>query len=131
MTQSVAGVWLRNGQILLARRKNSGDMARRWEIPGGKCEDGESPQEALIREFKEELGMDISVGAACATTLFRHAGKDHEVTAFIIVAKSEITQMAEHEETAWFAFNALPSRAETVDSDADLLSQIQHRFAEN
>ena len=45
--------------ILCTQRKNSGVLALKWEFPGGKVETGETPQEALIREIKEELELDI------------------------------------------------------------------------
>ena len=124
MTQSVAGILLREGEVLLARRKSGGDMGGRWELPGGKCEMGETPETALIREFHEEFGMAITVGTACASTMFRHAGKDHQVTAFMISTEGTIAFLAEHDETHWFSLRALPPRRELVDSDADLLVQI-------
>ena len=124
MTQSVAGVLLRGEEIMLARRKTGGDMGGRWELPGGKCEAGESPAVALIREFQEEFGMRISVGSVCATTMFRHAGRDHQVTAFKIIADGPIVYLAEHDEIQWFPLRSLPPSTEIVDSDADLLQQI-------
>ena len=52
------------GRILLARRTEGRDLAGLWEFPGGKCEPGESPEQALIRELQEELGITVQVGAA-------------------------------------------------------------------
>ena len=52
------------GRILLARRTEGRDLAGRWEFPGGKVEPGESPEAALVRELREELGIEASVGAA-------------------------------------------------------------------
>jgi len=52
-----------DGRILIAQRPEGKSMAGMWEFPGGKVEAGEIPEAALIREVKEELGLDIS--AAC------------------------------------------------------------------
>ncbi len=52
------------GRILLSRRTEGRDLAGRWEFPGGKREPGETPEEALIRELQEELGITPEVGAA-------------------------------------------------------------------
>ena len=50
------------GRILLARRTVGRDLAGLWEFPGGKVEPGESPEDALVRELREELGIEASVG---------------------------------------------------------------------
>lgn len=48
----------RDGRVLLAQRPEGKSMAGLWEFPGGKVEDGETPEVALIRELREELGID-------------------------------------------------------------------------
>ena len=48
----------RDGRVLLAQRPPNKSMAGLWEFPGGKVEDGENPEDALIRELNEELGID-------------------------------------------------------------------------
>lgn len=50
------------GRILLARRTEGRDLAGRWEFPGGKQEPGETPEDALVRELREELGIEARVG---------------------------------------------------------------------
>ena len=60
----VAGVIRdRRGRILLARRTEDRDLAGLWEFPGGKHEPGETPEDALKRELREELGIEIEVGS--------------------------------------------------------------------
>lgn len=60
MTPVVAGVLRRDGRYLLARRVR-GAEAGRWEFPGGKLERGETPEQALARELREELGIEVRV----------------------------------------------------------------------
>src|SRR3546814_578594 len=51
------------GRVLLARRTEGRDLAGLWEFPGGKREPGETPEHALVRELREELGIEVKVGA--------------------------------------------------------------------
>ena len=55
----VAGALVRDGRLLLARRLDGDPLAGRWELPGGKVEEGETPGEALAREWFEELGVRV------------------------------------------------------------------------
>ncbi len=58
----VVAAVIRNGDKILATARGYGDYKGQWEFPGGKIESGETPQQALIREIKEELDIDIEVG---------------------------------------------------------------------
>ena len=64
-----------DGRVLLARRPEGKKMAGLWEFPGGKLHPGETPEAALIRELKEELGIDVT--AACLAP-FAFASHDYE-----------------------------------------------------
>lgn len=55
----VAGAVYDRGRLLAARRSAPPELAGRWELPGGKLEPGEGPQEALVRELREELGVEV------------------------------------------------------------------------
>ncbi|WP_241385252.1 (deoxy)nucleoside triphosphate pyrophosphohydrolase [Rhodococcus sp. CH91] len=55
----VAGAVIREGRVLLAQRTRPADLAGLWELPGGKVETGESAEAALVRELREELGVEV------------------------------------------------------------------------
>ena len=57
----VAAVVQRDGKFLVTQRQGEGPLAWCWEFPGGKREEGESPEDCLKREIKEELGVDIII----------------------------------------------------------------------
>ena len=56
----VGGLIYQNKKILICQRKEEGDHPSTWEFPGGKVKDLEDTQEALIRELKEEIGIDVN-----------------------------------------------------------------------
>ncbi|MEV6837642.1 (deoxy)nucleoside triphosphate pyrophosphohydrolase [Streptomyces sp. NPDC051133] len=57
----VGAALLDGGRLLAARRSAPAELAGRWELPGGKVEPGERPEDALVRELREELGIDAEV----------------------------------------------------------------------
>src|SRR5690606_35093038 len=63
------------GRILLARRTEGRDLAGLWEFPGGKREPGETPEDALARELREELGIDAHVDGHLITVPQAYADK--------------------------------------------------------
>lgn len=63
----------RDGRVLLAQRPAGKAMAGLWEFPGGKVEQGETPEAALIRELKEELGIDTWSSCLAPLTFASHA----------------------------------------------------------
>ncbi len=66
----------RDGRILLARRPEGKAMAGLWEFPGGKVEPGESPEAALIRELREELGIETWRSCLAPLSFASHAYED-------------------------------------------------------
>ena len=62
-----------DGRVLLAQRPEGREMAGLWEFPGGKVEPGETPEAALIRELREELGIDTQASCLAPLTFASHA----------------------------------------------------------
>jgi 8-oxo-dGTP diphosphatase len=62
MTRVVAGLLVRDSQVLICQRTRHQSMPLKWEFPGGKIEYGEQPRDALRRELEEELGIHATVG---------------------------------------------------------------------
>jgi 8-oxo-dGTP diphosphatase len=56
-----AGVLVERGRVLITQRKKGSHLAGAWEFPGGKVEPGEDPRDALVRELREEIGIEVTV----------------------------------------------------------------------
>jgi 8-oxo-dGTP diphosphatase len=71
-----AALIVRGGEILICQRRPDQPMALQWEFPGGKIEHGESPEQALVRELNEELGIHARVGGRVTHIRhnYRHGG---------------------------------------------------------
>jgi 8-oxo-dGTP diphosphatase len=86
MTTVVAGVLNRDNGILICQRKEDQPHALKWEFPGGKVESGESPEQALVRELREELGIESTVGRELMRYEFAYPGKNPILLIFLEVS---------------------------------------------
>ena len=71
----VAGALFENGRVLVTQRKAGAHLEGLWELPGGKIDPDEDPRDALVRELREELGVEVTVGAPIEVTSFRYPSK--------------------------------------------------------
>ena len=67
-----AAVIIEEGRVLLTQRKSGTHLAGAWEFPGGKVEAGEDPRAALVRELREELGIETAAGEVVDVTFHRY-----------------------------------------------------------
>lgn len=67
------GLIERDGRLLVAQRPPGKALAGKWEFPGGKVEPGEAPADCLARELREELGVEVRVGAALPASVHRYS----------------------------------------------------------
>jgi|SRR5579872_5385344 len=67
-----AAVIERNGKFLIAKRKAGKHLAGKWEFPGGKTEAGESPEQCLMRELREEFGIEATIGDFIVESIFHY-----------------------------------------------------------
>ncbi|GMO68328.1 MAG: 8-oxo-dGTP diphosphatase MutT [Treponemataceae bacterium] len=131
---SVAGIVLgASGEVLVAKRIDCGQMANRWEFPGGKVEAGESFEQAVVREFSEEFGCVARCGALIAEAEFEHDGEPAFLHAFRVYLADGIDDAAEfvlseHTETAWVRV-AEVKNLHFVDSDLLLCDAVDSYVA--
>lgn len=104
-----AAVLEKDGRILIARRKRGSRLAYKWEFPGGKLEQGETPEECLRREMQEEFGIDVSVGAFVGRSLHSYPHGEIDLRAYRVKHLSGEFTLHDHEEIRWVELSELPS----------------------
>jgi len=94
-------ILIHEGRILAAQRSEAMDLSGKWEFPGGKVEPGENSQASLIREIKEELGIDIELGDELTPISFSYPAKSIRLIPFLAYWKRGEIRLAEHSAFCW------------------------------
>ncbi len=121
--RSVAGIAIKDGTVFIAKRLPGGDLGGKWEFPGGKLESGENDEQALMREYREEFNIAITVGDSIAETHFTHKGANYQLAAHRIELPENGLSLIEHSAVQWVSAESL-IRADLADSDRMLLPFI-------
>jgi 8-oxo-dGTP diphosphatase len=92
-----------DGRVLITRRPEGKTLAGLWEFPGGKVEAGELPEQSLIRELREELGIDVNVACLAPLTFASHSYSDFHLLMPLWVCRrwEGIVTAKENQELAW------------------------------
>lgn len=92
-----------DGRILLAQRPEGKSMAGLWEFPGGKVETGERPEETLIRELHEELGIEVNEACLAPLTFASHSYEDFHLLMPLFICRrwDGIPQGRENQALKW------------------------------
>lgn len=113
-----------DGEKVFSTQRGYGDFKGGWEFPGGKIEAGETPQEALIREIKEELDTDIEVGELLDTVEYDYPTFHLSMDCFICTIKSGNLVLKEHEAAKWLTKDSMDSVA-WLPADEGLVEKIK------
>ncbi|MEO8445026.1 MAG: 8-oxo-dGTP diphosphatase MutT [Gammaproteobacteria bacterium] len=98
-----------SGRVLIAQRPAGGHVGGYWEFPGGKLQDGETPDQALVRELQEELG--VTVESALLFMSYRHTYPERvvELHVFLVSGYAGDPRGVEGQPLRWVALDELPS----------------------
>ncbi|MDD2542163.1 MAG: (deoxy)nucleoside triphosphate pyrophosphohydrolase [Desulfuromonadaceae bacterium] len=120
----------REGKVLAAQRSSSMTLPLKWEFPGGKIEAGESPEECLMRELQEELGVSIRITAALSPATHHYSTFTVTLYPFTCsLAGGEIT-MHEHHALQWLEPHRMPE-LDWAAADLPVISEYMAGAAKN
>lgn len=117
MVQVTAAVIVKDGKILIAKRKDGGRLANKWEFPGGKLEPNETMVQCLKRELNEEFGIEVNIDSFICMNKHRYTFGELELYAYKVKLISEKFLLRDHNEVKW----VLPSELLLYDfAEADI-----------
>ena len=129
MVEVAAALIFRNGKILITQRHANAHLGGLWEFPGGKREPHETFEECLVREIREELGVDISVGELFEEIFHDYGEKSVHLKFFICKILSGEPQPLDCAAVKWIEKSRLAAQAFPA-ADALLLEKLKSpRFA--
>ena len=123
-TIRVAAAVIRKGNRIFATQRGYGEFKDGWEFPGGKIEPGETPQEALVREIREELETEIRVGDLIDTIEYDYPAFHLSMDCFWCEVVEGSLELKEHEAAKWLDRESLYT-VDWLSADVGLVEKIK------
>ena len=120
----VVAAIIRKGGKIFATQRGYGEWKDWWEFPGGKMEVGETPEEALVREIREELSAEISVDEFLCTVEYDYPAFHIKMHCYLCSLVTEALHLNEHEAARWLTKDELNS-VKWLPADVELISHLR------
>ena len=124
----VAAAVICDGDRVFATQRGYGEFKDWWEFPGGKIEPGETPEEALVREIKEELSADIHVGKLLHTVEWDYPKFHLTMHCYMCSLVADALHLNEHEAAKWLTASTLSS-VNWLPADLALIPLIEQELS--
>jgi 8-oxo-dGTP diphosphatase len=114
------------GRVLVAQRPHGKELAGRWEFPGGKLHAGESPYAGLVRELREELGIDVRAAERLLRYPYAYPEKYVWLDVWTVTAWTGDVQSLDSQALQWVGVDALPT-VDLLEADAPIVAALRNR----
>lgn len=94
-------IYNKEGEIFIARRKKGKHLEGYWEFPGGKIDSDETHEEALLRELKEEINMNVIVENIIGNNVHRYPNFEVNLIAYKCLYQTSFLELLDHDEIIW------------------------------
>ena len=121
---TVVAAIIKNHGIYLATQRNYGEFKDGWEFPGGKIEEGEKAEEALIREIKEELKVAIRVEDYLITVDHSYNSFDMTMHCYVCTLLDDHLKLTVHEAAKWLTVDQLDS-VDWLEADVEVVETLK------
>jgi len=125
----VAAIIIKDNSVLIAQRSNNDPLAGLWEFPGGKVENGETPEDSLIREMQEEFCIDVEVGEFFESSIFPYDKGSIRLLAYMCRWTGGEIRSTVHNDYAWAKVNELDQYI-FAPADRPLVEKLRREFRE-
>ena len=120
----VVAAIIRKDDVMFATQRGYGEWKDWWEFPGGKMEPGETPDEALKREIREELSTEISVDEHLCTVEYDYPDRHLTMHCYLCSLLTETLHLNEHEAACWLKKDQLDS-VKWLPADEEVVKKIR------
>ena len=125
MKKVTAAILVKDGKILIARRKAGDHQADKWEFPGGTVKQNETAQACLKREMQEEFGINVSVGRIFGESIYHYDYGSIKLMAYLACLESGKPAAKEHSEFRWVSIDQL-SEYDFAPADIPFVKKLQN-----
>lgn len=130
MTEVVAALIWKDGKFMICQRPAHKARGLLWEFVGGKVEPGETKEQALVRECREELAVTVRVGEVFMEVIHEYPDLTVCLTLFCAMIAEGIPQKLEHNDIRWITVWEIPEY-EFCPADEEILKKLKEEFASN
>jgi len=124
MINVTAAILIKDGLILIAKRKASDALSNKWEFPGGKIEKGESSEDCLIRELKEEFNINTDIEKYFSESIYQY--QDFKIKLIVYKVKwiSGKIKLTSHDSYKWIRINDIDNY-DFAEADKPLVKKLK------